>query len=77
MVTRTVHHSLASHYLLLVLAMEPERSSMLGKYSSVSDIPALYRMFLVVLVTDVALPWGKAPDFGVFLELPPNKPHPP
>lgn len=77
MVTRTVHHSRASHYLLIVLAMEPEGSSMLGKYSSLSDIPALYRMFLVLLVTDVALPWGKAPDFGVFMELPKNKPHPP
>lgn len=76
MVTR-IHHSRASHYVLLVLAMESEGSSMLGKYSSLSDIPALYRIFLVFLVTDVALPWGKAPDFDVFMELPQNKPHPP
>lgn len=50
-----IHHSRASHYVLLVLAMEPEGSSMLGKYPSLSDIPALYRIFLVFLVTDVAL----------------------
>ena len=77
MVTRTIHHSQACYYLLIVLAMEPESSYMLGKYSSLSDIPSLYRMFLVLLVRGVALPWGKAPDFGVFMELPKNHPHPP